>query len=99
MTEKITALPVLRGEARIMFEEEDRPDDSFHNVYCTVCGAQFWVKSKTEAIAAWNRRADACGARGSGCKKHHIISLDNMTLTGIQQMVMRGEHKLPQLRT
>ena len=50
--------PFCGGEARIMLEEEDRPDDSFHNVYCTICGAQFWVKSKTEAVAKWNRRAD-----------------------------------------
>ena len=58
MTEKLLPCPFCGVEARIMLEEEDRPDDSFHNVYCTVCGAQFWVKSKTEAIAAWNRRAD-----------------------------------------
>ena len=49
--------PFCNGEARIMLEEEDRPDDSFHNVYCTGCGAQFWVKSKSEAEQKWNRRA------------------------------------------
>ena len=49
--------PFCGGEARIMLEEEDRPDDSFHNVYCTGCGAQFWVKSKSEAEQKWNRRA------------------------------------------
>ena len=48
--------PFCGGKARIMLEEEDLPDTSFHNVYCTVCGAQFWVKSKSEAIEAWNRR-------------------------------------------
>lgn len=55
--DKLLACPFCGGEARIMLEEEDRPDDSFHNVYCTICGAQFWVKSKTEAVAKWNRRA------------------------------------------
>lgn len=58
MTE-LKPCPFCGGKARIMLEEEDRPDDSFHNVYCTGCGVQFWVKSKSQAIAAWNRRSDA----------------------------------------
>lgn len=48
--------PFCGGAARIMLEEEDRPDECFHNIYCTSCGVQLWVKSKSEAIAAWNRR-------------------------------------------
>ena len=55
--QKLRECPFCNGEARIMLEEEDRPDDSFHNVYCTGCGAQFWVKSKSEAEQKWNRRA------------------------------------------
>ena len=54
--DKLLPCPFCGGKARIMFEEEDRPDDSFHNIYCTECGAQFWVHSKTEATAKWNRR-------------------------------------------
>lgn len=50
--------PFCGGKARVMLEEEDRPDDCFYNIYCTVCGAQIWVKSKTKAIAAWNRRIE-----------------------------------------
>ena len=57
MSSALLPCPFCEGEARVMLEEEDSPDDCFHNIYCTVCGAQFWVKSKTEAIAVWNRRA------------------------------------------
>lgn len=31
-------------------------DLSFHNVYYTGCGAQFWAKSKTGDIKKWNAR-------------------------------------------
>lgn len=68
MTELLPC-PFCGGKARVMLEEEDRPDDSFHNVYCTTCGAQFWVKSKTEAIAAWNRRAKPDAAPVVRCKE------------------------------
>lgn len=54
--EELKPCPFCGREARIMLEEEDRPDDSFHNIYCTNCGVQFWVKSKSQAIEAWNRR-------------------------------------------
>ena len=60
---EIMNCPFCGGEARIMLEEEDRPDECFHNIYCTSCGVQFWVKSKSEAIAAWNRRAQPENAR------------------------------------
>jgi Lar family restriction alleviation protein len=58
MNKKMLPCPFCGGEARIMLEEEDRPDECFHNIYCTSCGVQFWVKSKSEAIAAWNRRTE-----------------------------------------
>ena len=50
--------PFCRGEARIMLEEDDRPNECFHNIYCTSCGVQFWVKSKSEAVEKWNTRPD-----------------------------------------
>ena len=50
--------PFCGGEARVIFEEEDLPDNSFHNVYCTNCGAQIWVTSKTVAIQKWDTRAE-----------------------------------------
>ena len=56
MSDKLLPCPFCGGEARIMLEEEDMPDNSFHNVYCMNCGAQFWVNSKSEAIKAWNNR-------------------------------------------
>lgn len=54
--ERLRECPFCGGKARIMLEEEDRPDDTFHNIYCTDCGVQFWVGSKSEAIAKWNTR-------------------------------------------
>lgn len=56
MPDTLKPCPFCNGKARIMLEEEDLPDTSFHNIYCTNCGAQIWVKSKTEAIEKWNRR-------------------------------------------
>ena len=57
MTE-LKPCPFCGGKARIMLEDEHLPDECFHNIYCTSCGAQFWVKSKTEAITVWNRRIE-----------------------------------------
>jgi len=54
--DKLKPCPFCGGAARIMLDGEDLPDESFHNVYCTNCKVQFWVKSKTEAITAWNNR-------------------------------------------
>lgn len=61
--EELKPCPFCGGKARIMMEEEDLPDESFHNIYCTSCGVQFWTKSKTDAIEAWNRRIERDSVR------------------------------------
>ena len=85
MTEKLLPCPFCGGEARIMLEEDDMPDDSFHNVYCKSCGVQFWVKSKTEAITLWNRRTpvvdcDALKAENATIKER-ISDLEKLFVT------------------
>lgn len=58
MTENLLPCPFCGGKARITLEEEDKPNECFHNVYCKSCDAQFWVNSKSMAIEKWNTRTD-----------------------------------------
>ena len=85
MSNTLLPCPFCGGNEHQIDEMEsfwDKNETSWR-VLCIDCIVETAGDTKEQAIAAWNRRSDAVPVvRGEWIQKHHIISLNNMTLTG-----------------